>query len=112
MIKVRVWQKGDTLNDVLYWTIYPLEEGVTASTITVYPTDRVELFTGILDKYGKEIYEGDIVKYPSEFASLGEEDIKSIVNWDFGKLDYMIDIIDTLEVIGNIYENPELLTQE
>ena len=77
-------------------------------------------FTGLLDKEGKEIYEGDIVKYchtPDErykpmvaevkfdeyescfnlvgwFDHFGHKGIRQTFNW---------------EIIGNIYENPELL---
>ena len=70
--------------------------------------DFVELmqFTGLKDKNGKEIYEGDIVKYYN--AS-----VKS-VEWYQGGF-YLSGVshnpIDEndVEVIGNIYENPELL---
>mgnify|MGYP001575772868 CR=1 FL=1 len=66
-------------------------------------------FTGLLDKNGKEIYEGDILKYdgetrvviyeaPSFELQLKETRAFAWDNWaEFG------------EVIGNIHENPELL---
>lgn len=69
-------------------------------------------FTGLKDKNGKEIYEGDIV----EATYFGKAIIGSINYWlgcfiieNSGVSDNQIFVFDHLEVIGNIYENPELL---
>jgi len=69
-------------------------------------------FTGLKDKHNKEIYEGDICKH--------NEDISEIKYWEgafiFNKYathNYSLTnfaCCRTFEVIGNIYENPELLT--
>lgn len=76
--------------------------------------DGVMQFTGLKDKNGKEIYEGDIVKDCSDSDLVFE--VKWDNDWAGYKLpesfdeeyNYPISQI-TLEVIGNIYENPELL---
>lgn len=76
-------------------------------------------FTGLLDKNGKEIYEGDIVTSESRDdmrvvttnRTVSFEDGAFIATDKNGYIpldEYHIDM-KNVEVIGNIYENPELL---
>jgi len=60
-------------------------------------------YTGLKDKQGKDIYEGDIVKAIKMDGSYETREITFPFGWAY---DY---VINDKEVIGNIYENPELL---
>lgn len=87
--------------------------------------DTVGQFTGLYDKNGEEIYEGDVVKFANPkygdelfrigyedshigafcLCEAGEEDTSRFVAI-FGRFDYEPFYC---EVIGNIHDNPELL---
>jgi len=75
--------------------------------------DKIYQFTGLTDKNGKEIYEGDIVEHEKRIHTIVFSRCGFTIANKKGlypaSLQYLPVFADKIEVIGNIYENPELL---
>jgi hypothetical protein len=84
----------------------------------------VQQYTGLTDINNNPIYQGDIVKYiPSDFASGGNTRVGAVIfcnyfngwavkdatNYSVYNLNVPFMGLNRIEVIGNIFENPELL---
>ena len=71
-------------------------------------------YTGLHDKNGKEIYEGDILKGTFYGFPIPEYDYVFQIYWDEKEKGFMASYFEPseCEVIGNIYDNPELLGGE
>lgn len=134
------WVCGDLIQlheEAPYWYILP--EGISSEMYEDEPyhfrqndvmcsvalakvvPETIGQFTGLTDKNGKKIFEGDIVKIHRKYLNAGcEEDClyeviwhKSWYGWALRNLKptqccYLSNAVDS-EIIGNIHDNKELL---
>ncbi|MFK4167223.1 YopX family protein [Paenibacillus lautus] len=90
---------------------------------------QVMQYTGLKDRNGKEIYEGDIVRYPDAYMNGVDGDWDEVtcvgeIKWDDDQAQFYVtnresidnedfwEAIDEAEVIGNRWDNPDLLEGE
>ena len=130
-LKFRAWDgEHKEMVQAINWFI-EIDDGTVWENINVCGEDdlheryvKLMQFTGLLDKHGKEIYEGDKVKYSNAFES-GIAEVRAIFEtsnlafwWTeqetdspslYSHCDYFGHAED-LQVIGNIYEDAGLLT--
>lgn len=115
-LKFEAWTGSEMLSDVVPMpsTNEILEVNMATADCRLQPVEAIRQFTGLLDKHGKEIYEGDIVE--GRLSKMDELQ-KWTVEFSKGVAGYIVrgkrDKFDhlyaykPLKVIGNIYENAE-----
>ena len=105
-----------------YWVVGSLFINEKSHAYVVHPDetrtpvspDTVGQFTGLKDKFAKEVYEGDILQQYGGVLGKTMIGIPRLIEFspDYGWLTHFREgdnIRDYFEVIGNIYENKELL---
>ena len=109
-IKFRAWDKE--FNEMFDWS----ELLKFAPTLKAFfeNEDIVKMqYTGLKDKNGREIYEGDILTSGVMKYITGYHEHSGGWQLEVRKGEYCAEMVqsncDLLEIIGNIYENPELL---
>lgn len=106
----RIPFQGGRCEEMVYFGLTDLDEEFIISKGSYLDEDAFLMqFTGLHDKNGREIYEGDILK--TECGNIGAiEWSDSMARFYFMVGDTgVIDDWESGEVIGNIYQNPNLL---
>ncbi len=135
-IKFRAW---DTMFEKMIYDIQNYREEEVDGTYVVHSFDRylsdsryiVMQYAGIKDRNKKEIYEGDVLRYPNDdeycivfyksYDSINDPELNDVVNlptsgFCFKKIknnmnggatiNYDIRYLGGYDIMGNIYENP------
>ena len=96
----------------------PEHYGDTDLVLDLYPKDKIELleFTGHYDIEGKEIYSGYIVSF-----MVNDKTYTGVIKWSNEYASFLVKVkdyyeeylseIDEILVLGNIYENKELINE-
>lgn len=120
-IKFRVWHKGKKIIsevfgiDILHKEIFFSNGDIDYCEISDFKYIELMEYTGLKDKNNKEIYEGDIVtlhngKYKVIFNS---KEARFVLRDDEFEMNipFTNNNNKRMEVVGNIYENPELIKE-
>ena len=134
-LKFRAWSE-----ETKSFECFDLYEGTECglTNLQIWARDtQIEQYTGLKDKNGKEIYEGDIVEAPiygvwttgNSDAIFGDKIWKLLVIWSDADCGFLFKVIGSknqpnrvydmldqhlgaFEVIGNIHENADLLEEK
>lgn len=122
--KFRAWTEE---GKVMYYDVYPFKDDTLLLSYDEISFDEVPASdfilmqsTGLFDMYDKEVFEGDVLKtYDGELAKVVWN--VSLGCWEAEFLDEIVDLSEVAdvkynrsdcEIVGNIYEDIELLEEE
>lgn len=99
---------SDLPKHIEYFDLSKIDDSIRLSDAD-FDIDQLMQYTGFKDKNGKEIYEGDLIDY-------GNGRFKPVEFIDgcfcICKITSMPKLMTLFPIIGNIYENPELLNNQ
>ena len=95
------------------WQYWEVPNGIGLENGDLFRKDTIGEYTGLKDKNGMEIFEGDVLRYETTQGLSGPEHTwhgPLVVEWkSYGWQPFFGQMPERCEIIGNIYENPELL---
>jgi len=110
-LKFRRW---DTEYNRFFYIDFSYVKKVDFYDFFEYVDGPIEQYTGLKDKNGKEIYEGDVLEVLMKYKYYKGSTFKSLVRFENGCFSCCFEDDDdatfTIKVAGNIHENPELLS--
>lgn len=108
------WVEGDAIHEPIGMSIRHEKNGMSVR-VPVDPDTPCQ-YTGLTDKNGKRIWENDIIELPGEdgyFVCEWQEDTaRFVLNGEGLTVDFDNYWSYEVEVIGNIFDNPDLLEVE
>ena len=107
-IKFRAWDKKN--KKFVYLELLNNRE-IKVDSFEATNIESWKQYTGLKDKNGKEIYEGDIILYSDIVEPKIVEFRKGVFCYKMHEKAYHIFDETQCNIIGNIYENPKLLKQ-
>lgn len=104
------WVYGDLLHPDDCGNGYSIEDSTKYKNncFDVIP-ETAGQYTGLTDKNGKRIFEGDIVKGTFYGYPMPIENYVFVIGWQEDVAGYKANYFENVEVIGNIYDNNELI---
>ena len=118
-LKFRAWTMGVMLYSGKDFSTVPVNNQPLATKDGGMATNlELMQYTGLKDKNGNDVYESDIIKWEQQADVYGTDTEQAVVKFTNGCFtpigydgndEFYSRDIPTCEVIGNIYENPELL---
>jgi len=114
-IKLKIWKDSSKkwLNHEELLNKIPISTSIKpTSKISIGDEDYIPcIFTGLIDKNGEEIYDGDIIKFKFDNGRGDEEFIDLVEDWSKHGIIWGHQMFspDEVEVIGNFYENPNFI---
>lgn len=117
----------EIVNEMIYFGLFDLDESVYfKGDLIDLQEAKIMQSTGLTDKNGKKIYEGDILQNTWKNFGLEEDNTDVLYEVVFEKGGFQvkghraiegetrriteINLYDTFEIIGDIYSNPGLIT--
>ena len=112
------WVYGDLIeNQGRYFIYHAMSETtiednddgrIVVAAVEVNP-DTVGQYTGLKDRYGDRIWEGDLVKHGDEVSAVFFDTENSCFDFKASNDPFAAQFFCDYEILGNIHDNPELL---